>query len=40
VPFTITGITADHTLPCQRPRQDGNGPVSERSAMVDVINGS
>jgi D-alanyl-D-alanine carboxypeptidase len=25
---------------CQRPRQDGDGPVSERSAMVDAMNGS
>jgi hypothetical protein len=40
VSFTVTGITAGHVLPCQRPRQDGNGSVSERPVMVDAVNGS
>ncbi|MFF0250419.1 hypothetical protein ACWEU6_09885 [Streptosporangium sandarakinum] len=29
-----------HAVSCQRRRQDGNGPISERLALVDAMNGS
>ncbi|MEV2273855.1 hypothetical protein [Nonomuraea africana] len=33
-------LAVDHAVSCQRRRQDGNGLVSGRSAMVDAMNGS
>ncbi|GAA3624463.1 hypothetical protein GCM10022419_132610 [Nonomuraea rosea] len=38
--LTTLVFAADHTAACQWPRQDGNGPVSERSAMVAAMHGS
>ncbi|WP_327581786.1 hypothetical protein OHA25_38280 [Nonomuraea sp. NBC_00507] len=38
--FAVIGITTGHAVSRQRPRQDGDGPVSGRSAMVDAMNGS
>ncbi|MEU4548387.1 hypothetical protein [Nonomuraea dietziae] len=36
----LTSRRADHAVSCQRPRQHGDGPVSERSAIVNAMNGS
>ncbi|MEV4060076.1 hypothetical protein [Nonomuraea dietziae] len=36
----LTGPRADHAGSCQPRRQDGDGPVSGRSAMVHAMSGS
>ncbi|MFI6793991.1 hypothetical protein [Streptosporangium canum] len=42
VEFVEHGVMPGRLLlaACQRRRQDGDGPISERLAMVDAMNGS
>ncbi|MFG1708079.1 ATP-binding cassette domain-containing protein [Nonomuraea sp. M3C6] len=39
-PAEVPAAIRSDAVSCQRPCQHGNGPVSERSAMVDAMNGS